>query len=68
MEKNSNFTAIQTNEGFQVVFSGSGKKTVELTFDEVNQFAYRYTLAQVSGEEIEMNEKMNSCFLSGQWL
>lgn len=63
MEKHNTFTAVQTNEGFQVMLNGSEKKMLELTFDDVNQFAYKYGLAQLNGKEIEMNEK-NQLMLS----
>ena len=57
MEKHTTFTATQTDTGFQVVFNDSGKGPLELTFEDINQFAYKYSQAQLSGKELDMTEK-----------
>ena len=57
MERNNTFTATQTENGFEVIFSDSEKSPMELTFDDINQFAYKYSQAQLSGEELEMTER-----------
>jgi len=63
METYNTFTAVQTKEGFLVTFNDPGKKMLELTFDDVNQFAYKYGLVQLNGKEVEMTEK-NQLMLS----
>ena len=56
-ERNNTFTATQTDTGFHVVFNDSDKSPVELTFDDINKFAYKYSQAQISGSELDMTEK-----------
>ena len=57
MERNNTFTATQTDNGFQVIFSDTDKSPVELTFDDINKFAYKYSQAQLIGKELEMTER-----------
>ena len=57
MEKHNTFTATQTDKGFQIVFNDSHKSPVELTFEDINQFAYKYSQAQLIGKELDMTEK-----------
>lgn len=63
METYNTFTAVQTKEGFLITFNDPDKKVLELTFDDVNQFAYKYGLAQLNGKKIEMTEE-NQLMLS----
>ena len=57
MEKHNTFTATQTDKGFQVVFNDSEKSPLELTFEDINQFAYKYSQAQLSGKELDLTER-----------
>jgi len=54
MERINNFIATQTENGFKIKFSDSGKNQLEFTFD---QFTYKYSQAQISGKELELTEK-----------
>lgn len=56
MERNNNFTATQTENGFKIKFDDSGNQ-LEFTYEDINQFAYKYSQSQISGEELEMTEK-----------
>ena len=56
MERNNNFIATQTSNGFKIQFSDTDKP-VEFTFEDINQFAYKYSQSQISGEEMEMTER-----------
>ena len=57
MEKHNTFTATQTDKGFQVVFNDSDKSPLDLTFEDINQFAYKYSQAQLVGKELDLTEK-----------
>ena len=56
MERNNNFVATQTPNGFNVKFDDTGNQ-VELTFDDINKFAYKYSQSQISGNDLEMTEE-----------
>ncbi len=57
MERINNFIATQTENGFKIKFSDSGKNQLEFTFEDINQFTYKYSQAQISGKELELTEK-----------
>ena len=56
MERNNNFIATQTSNGFKLKFNDT-ENQVEFTFEDINQFAYKYSQSQISGKEREMTEK-----------
>ena len=56
MERNNNFIATQTPNGFKIQF-GDADTPVEFTFEDINQFAYKYSQSQISGKEMEMTER-----------
>ena len=57
MERFNNFIATQTDNGFKVIFSDSEKSPMELTFEDINQFAFKYSQAQLEGKEFELTER-----------
>ena len=57
MENNRNFIATQTDNGFQVVFDNSDETPLEVTFDDINKFAVKYSESMLKGEQFEMSEK-----------
>ena len=57
MERFNNFIATQTDNGFKVIFSDSEKSPMELTFEDINQFAFKYSQAQIEGKEFELTER-----------
>jgi len=56
MERNSNFIATQTSNGFKIKFDDTGNQ-VEFTFDDINKFAYKYSQSQISGNELELTKE-----------
>ncbi len=56
MERNNNFIATQTENGFKIKFDDSGNQ-MEFTFEDINQFAYKYSQSQISGKQLDMTEK-----------
>ena len=56
MERFNNFIATQTDNGFKVIFSDSEKTPMEFTFEDINQFAVKYSQAQLAGKEFELSE------------
>jgi hypothetical protein len=57
MERTNNFIATQTANGFKIIFNDTEKNQLEFTFEDINQFAYKYSQAQLSGKELELTEK-----------
>jgi len=57
MEKLNKFIATQTDKGFQVVFNDSDKSPLELSFEDINKFGYKYSQAQIAGKELDLTEK-----------
>ena len=56
MERTNNFIATQTSNGFKIKFSDT-ENQLEFTFEDINQFAYKYSQAQLSGKKLELTEK-----------
>ena len=47
MERTNNFIATQTSNGFKINFSDTEKNQLEFTFEDINQFAYKYSQAAI---------------------
>ncbi|MCK5391262.1 MAG: hypothetical protein KAJ31_02450 [Deltaproteobacteria bacterium] len=62
MNRQSNsFTATQTREGFHVI-SHDNTKEFEITLNDINEFASKYTQDAIEGKNLQLSEKEEIIF------
>ena len=57
MENNNVFIATQTDKGFHIEFDNADKSPLTVTYDDINEFAIRYSQSISNGEDLELSEK-----------